>query len=404
MFDLFAVALGLLLLAFFLRIDFVFYIVYLLVGVYLWSRWATPRILAGVTAGRHFNDHTFWGEPLTVSLVLRNEQPWPIPWLQVAESVPPVLAVGQPVGQVVTLPGRNQTHFTYQIRPTRRGYYRLGPLRLQTGDLFGWHEFSQELPPAYLTVYPRITPLARLGLPSRLPYGSLPSRQRLFEDPARPVGVRDYQPGDSLRQINWKASAHNEQLLVRRLQPAISLETVILLNLNVADYQDRYDRPEWAIEVAASIASHLVGQRQAVGLMSNGFDPLQQAEQHFEVATGRLISAKAEPAEPVVVLPRPGRDNLMKILERLARLEKSQNIPFAPWLPNVCLRLSWGVTLVVITPQADEALSQALHRLVRAGLNPVLLIIEPIPDFSTVRSRARKLGYTAIQALDRLIT
>lgn len=122
MLDLLAVALGLLFLAFFLRIDFVFYLVYLLVGVYAWSRWSTPRNLAGVTVGRHFSDHAFWGEPVTVSLRLRNEQRWAIPWLQFMESVPPVLYVGEVPGQVVNLPGREQAHFTYQIRPTRRGY------------------------------------------------------------------------------------------------------------------------------------------------------------------------------------------------------------------------------------------------------------------------------------------
>ncbi|MEW5988685.1 MAG: DUF58 domain-containing protein, partial [Chloroflexota bacterium] len=265
-----------LLVALLLRVDFIFYVVYVCLGVYAWSRWVTPRALRGLAVERQYQDHAFLGESVPVTVCLRNQQRWSLPWLYLAESIPPELRTGErETSQVISLRRREVAAFTYHVQAGRRGYYRLGPLRMTAGDLFGFAEQHAGLSPHYLTVYPRLIPIGRLGLPSRLPFGTVASQQRLFEDPARPVGVRDYHAGDSLRQMNWKVSAHAEKLLVKTFQPAISLETAVLLNLRLDDYANRYDGPEWAIEVAASLASHLISQRQAVGLMTNGTDPLQ---------------------------------------------------------------------------------------------------------------------------------
>jgi hypothetical protein len=418
----------LLLLAFLTQVDFIFYIIYVCVGVYLISLWYTPRVLSRLGVRRRFSNHAFLGEQVAVTLELENTGRLPLPWVQFSESVPLMLRTERPLNQVITLPGRQQTGITYHVQAMRRGYYRLGPLRLSAGDQFGFGERQFRLPPDYLTVYPRITPLTHLGLPSRLPFGTVASRQRLFEDPARPVGVRGYRSGDSLRQINWKVSAHTENLVVKTFQPAISLETAVLLNLNLHDYtSDRYAGPEWAIELAASLAAHLVTQRQPIGLITNGADPLRQDQSlDFDEESGRLLlntqipnskfqspisnlqssnplipAPSSSTQNPPALLPRPGRANLMKVLETLARVEAAETLPFTQWLPSACLHLSWGVTILVITPQGDEATCHALHRLVRSGYNPVLLVVQPTAHFGQVQERARRLGFTALYVPER---
>ena len=397
-----------------LGIDFIFYIIYVLAGIYAWSLWLTPRAFRNLHVERAFNDHTFHGERVTVTLTLRNEGRLPLPWIQAVESVPPELSLGTTPRRALSLRGRQASSFTYEVQATRRGYYRLGPLSVRGGDLFGWKEENKQSAPAYLTVYPRIIPLTELGLPSRLPFGTIRSQQRLFEDPARPVGVRDYRSGDSMRLINWKVSAHHNNLVVRTLQPAISLETAILLNLNVEDYDrgTRYSAPEWAIEVAASMAAHLVDRKQAVGLMTNGSDPLLQQRDAgsapaVDEVTGRLVLEEEAGREnkatliPSPIPPQGGRAHLMKVLELLARVEAAETAPFATWIPQACFHLSWGVTIPTITPRGDEATCQALHRLVRAGFNPVLIVIGRGGRFGDVRERARQLGFAAYQVLEK---
>ena len=391
----------LLIIAFALRVDFVFYILYVCIGLYLWERLYTPRALANVRIERLFHSHAFWGERLPITLQIQNNNRLPLPWLQLQESVAIELRGSEATAHVLSLPSKETAEINYTVYARRRGYYKLGPLQIATGDLFGlYRERQGQIDPSYFTVYPRLIPLTQLGLPSRLPFGTIASPQRLFADPARPLGVRDYQSGDSLRQINWKASAHTRHLLVKTYQPAISLETAVLLNLNQEEYQrrTRLDTIEWAIEVAASLAAHLIEQRQAVGLITNGVDPLQGAEEaDFDEASGRLQSQNLGAETAVSISPRPGRNQLMRILERLARIEAIPTIPFAKWIPQAGHSLSWGTTLLVVTTSGDETICQALHRLVRAGLNPVLITIEPTANFGQVRQRAKQLGFAAYE-------
>lgn len=407
----------LLVLAVFLQVDFVFYLIYVCLGVYGLAVWYTPWSVRRVEVVRRMNDHAFLGERVPVTLNIKNTTRFPIPWIQISESVPVMLQVGGVPQYAFGLSGRSTTSFQYQVQATRRGYYRLGPLRMHSGDFFGFNETVFEVPVAYLTVYPRILPMSRLGLPSRLPYGTIRSTQRLYEDPARPVGVREYHTGDSLRTVNWKVSAHASQsssrLMVKTLEPAISLDTTILLNLDRQDYRPKtvYQDIEWAIEAAASLAAHLTARQQAIGLITNGRDPLRKdlsGPLDFDEKTGRLlghepaggISTKTPGMAPPIS-PRTGRTHLMSVLEILARVEMNESVNFTSWAPGACLHLSWGMTILVLSPQGDERTCGMLHGLVRAGYNPVLLIVDAQTNFGLVRERARRLGFRAYHLTGR---
>jgi uncharacterized protein (DUF58 family) len=395
-----------LVIAFFLQVDFVFYILYVCLGVYIWSRWATPRAIKNLYSRREYASHSFWGETVTIAIHLENVGRIPLPWVRVVESVAVYLRQGKGINEVVALGRKKRVVLTYTIAARRRGFYQIGPLRLTMGDLFGIQpERHAQLPAEYITIYPRITPLVQLGLPSRLPFGVLASHQRLFADPARPMGIREFRSGDSLRQINWKTSAHTRQLLVKTYEPAISLETAVLLDLHTDSYsrQSRANTIEWAIEVAASLAAHLVDQRQAVGLITNGIDPLAMGEgTAFDEESGRLLrqTILLGAEDPIALLPpaippRHGRNHLMKILERLARIENENSVPLTAWATKATAHLSWGVTILVITAQGSEPVCQTLHQLARAGYNPVLIAVEPNAEFGRVRERARRLGFAA---------
>ena len=299
----------------------------------------------------------------------------------------------------MALPRRRGHTLSYSIKARRRGYYRVGPLILETGDLFGlFPEKRHTAGTDYITVYPRLRPIAELGLPSRLPFGTIASHQRLFSDPSRPAGVRDYRSSDSLRHINWKTSGHVGALKVRNFQPAISMESAVLLNLNRNEFTTTswLDGSEWSIEVAASLIAHLANRQQAVGLVTNGVDPLRSAKSaHFDEKSRRLALApsqigKAPPPFP----PKTGRVQLMKLLEVLARIEPAISSPFHLWAPGACLRLGWGISVFAITPTADKQTCSVMHGLVRSGFNPILLVTEPV-YFPPVKERARRLGFSA---------
>lgn len=395
--------------AFLFNVDFIFYIGYICIALFAWSRWMVPRQLRNLKVERQYENRAFLGEEVPVSIEVENKSRFPMPWLLIQESIALQIQGNETLNEVTMLHGKETAVFTYNIKAKRRGFYQLGPLRLETSDLFGLApQQVGNVPPTTITVYPRIVSLSQLGFPSRLPFGTLAGNQRLFADPARPMGVRHFRSGDSIRQINWKSSAHTRQLMVKTFQPAISLETAVLLDLYTETYsrKNRYSTVEWAITVAASLSAHLIERQQAVGLITNGFDPLAINDEDetltFDVDSGRLLSKDLTKLRemPNRLIPPPigtgnGRPHLMKILERLARLEDEQTIPLNEWATTACMGLSWGVTILVITAKGDLATCQTLHRLVRSGYNPILIAVEPDHNFNQVRERARNLGFQA---------
>lgn len=193
----------------FLRDDFAFTLVYLLVGVFLLGSWWSRRAIAGVTYKRTFYNHAFLGEKIKVELEINNTKWLPVPWLRIREGLPVQLSGPDSFNRVLTLTPRAREDFAYTLEARKRGYYPIGPLFISTGDLMGLggRELQNEGETEYLTVYPKIVPLALLKFPSRSPLGTLRHTQPIFEDPTRVMGKRDYVAGDSLRRVDWKSTA-----------------------------------------------------------------------------------------------------------------------------------------------------------------------------------------------------
>lgn len=371
---------GLFLIAALFRVDFFFYLLYVLFGVFFLSQIWTNRTLRGIECKREYTDRAFLGERIPVKLHLRNKNLLPVSWLRIHESLPIQLKSPNFFNHVLSLLPKEKAVLSYELDCRRRGYYPLGPLVLSSGDLFGIHTRDTELPTSeFITVYPQIVPLAKLDLPAQTPFGSIPAKQRIFEDPARMIGVRDYQSGDSIRHIHWKTTASKGVLQVKRFEPAISIESQILLNLNRSEYSlSRADTAtELAIVVAASIANYLIEKKQTVGLCCNGWDLLT-----------------AEP-EMITLSPRKGREQLMNILEILARIRTADRFPFTDLLRQAKLHLTWGGTAIIITGHADDALFENMLLMKRSGFYVMLILVDPQTPFVNIKERAKEVGIRA---------
>ncbi len=357
---------------------FAFTLFYLIFGAlllgWLWAR----RAGKAVHYHRKFDSRAFWGEEIPVGIQVENAGWLPVPWLYLHESLPVELAPAGPVKHVVSLAPGGRAEIVYRLQGRKRGYYPLGPLFATCGDPIGLARPQEyTAPPDHITVFPKIIPLTSLHLPSRSPQGTLRHHQPIFEDPARILNKRDYTAGDSLRRIDWKSSAAAGRLQVKQFEPSIALETSIFLNLNSAEYeaQHRLDAVELAIVVAASIANWVAGQRQAVGLVTNGIDPHRD---------GRYV-----PPLP----PRKGRGHLMRLLEILARLQSAPTGSLAALLRKESPQLPWGTTVVVITGRAEEALFDELIQAQRRGQNVVLILVGRTVSVQKAREQARSLGF-----------
>ncbi len=412
----------LLVLAALLQEDFVFTLLYLFIGVYflgnIWSR----RTLSAVAYQRNFPRRAFFGDDVLVRVEVSNRGMLPVVWLRIQESVPVDLSIQKNLKQVISLGPHGKKEFEYTLRARKRGYYHIGPLFISSGDMLGFsREQQREGSPDSLIIYPRIEMLSDLKLPSRSPMGTLRHTQPIFEDPTRIQSKRDYVAGDSLRRVDWKATAATGRMQVKQFEPSIALETVVFLNLNNDEYdmRSRIDSTELAIVVAASICNWVIGKKQSAGLCTNGVDPLITGDPYSkapiaseqlareaisrEAITLRDAASAQVPkgapqalAEPVP--PRKGQAHLMRILEVLARIQAAgestlSTIPMAELIRRSYLGLPWGTTMIVVTGQIDEALFDQLFQVRRAGMSVVIILVGPVPgaggrSLSEVQKRA----------------
>ncbi len=364
----------------YLRVDFFFTIVYLLAAVYLFSRLWLRRAAATLVAERHFVPRAFLGERVGVELRVRNAGWLPIPWLTLHESLPVPLASPPLQQRALSLGSYEEYRLHYTLNCQRRGYHEVGPLKLETGDLLGLHAHAEHQTEAeHLIVYPRVLPLERLGLPTHSPLVALRSSSSLFEDPSRVMGVRDYQVGDSPRRIHWTATARLGELVVKKYEPAIARDTFLCLNLDSEAYnpRHRYHATELAIVIAASIANHVVTvEGLPVGLATEAWDPLVEEHTPFSLPL------------------RKGRGQLMRLLEVLARVERTREHPvaFGDLLRHESLDLPWGATLIAITGGEDLGFFDALVALRKNGFSVALILVQSALVSAELRGRARLLG------------
>ena len=383
----------LVLIAALVRDDTVLTLCYFMAAVYVTSRWWSRRAFNSIKFTRVFTDRAFPNETVSVRLEVNNRSLLPVVWLSLYEGAVPEISGGQSFREVISLGPRGRKRFEYTLHPYKRGYYPVGPLFLHSGDLFGLSDDALSQGASdHLTVYPRIVPLARLGLPSRSPLGTLRHTQPIFEDPARVIGKRDYVNGDSLRRVDWKATAASGRLQVKQLEPSIALEALIALDLRDDSYdrRARYDDSELAIVVAASVANHIINQKQPVGLLTNARDATDSLP-HPRSSDGGGQGWGFIPA-------RNGRSHLMRLLEILARAQTSNSAPaLTDLLANQIAGLPWGATLILITSQADDSLLDSLFHARRAGLNAVVILVGHGQGFSAFRSRAGRFGFTVYE-------
>jgi uncharacterized protein (DUF58 family) len=371
-----------------LKISFIYNVAYLLFAVYALLRIWTERCIRDVRVRRQLPARALLGDDVEVVLAVENLGWLPVPWLLVNDRLPVALAVPPFFRTLLSLKPKERRRFTYRLNCRARGWYEIGPLTISLGDVLGVNQRQrEERSPQYLTVYPKILSLDELGLPSKSPFGNLRARQPLYEDPSRVVGIRDYQIGDSLRSINWKASASAGSLQVRRLEPAMTLQTVIFLNVLLRDF-DRgtaYAASEQAVVVAASLANHLIELRQEVGILTNGTDPAAPRED--DGGDPRLIG----------YLPGKGRGHLTLILELLGRLVLANAREFWPNVQSEVRRLPWGATLVFVVPAESRELLDQVVLLKRSGFSVVLVYLD-YPDLALFQAAERRAASLGIQS------
>jgi uncharacterized protein (DUF58 family) len=327
--------------------------------------------LLGVAYERSFDQtHVFPGEPIQMTASIINDKPLPLTWVQFRDHLPAAVASETPLAQAtseiisqytwqntLSLAGYERLERQVTLRFPKRGFYKLGPVSYESGDIFTLFTIAQEHAHFdQLVVYPQIYPLAELGLPPKEPFGEVKIRRSLFTDPIKTQGIRDYQPGDRFRDVHWKATAVRGNLQTKVYDPSTGLTIAVFLN--VATYARHWlgvnpEQLERAVSVAGSVANYGIQQGWGVGVYANGAVPNSD--------------------QPIRVPPGRSPEQLMRVLEALAAVTEFGTAAIEKMMLRESTGLPWVSTLVLVTAIVTEEMLVALIRLKEAGRRVVLI-------------------------------
>jgi uncharacterized protein (DUF58 family) len=388
-----------------LKLSLLVYAMYVLLGVLLLTRFFTRTWTGKITATRQCDGEIFEiGQSLEVTVEIENQGPLTIPWVLLEDSLPRDALAHARIKveggrlRLARLKRGETESLDYQVTFLMRGYYQLGPLLLETGDVFGLHRrFQVTGEPHFALVLPKVLPLQGYNLASRRPLGEIRVMHRLFEDPTRLAGVRPYQQGDSLNRIHWRATARTGELHSRVYETSRIAGATFLLDFHTQSFQGSTGivSAELAVIAVASLANAVFLMGQQIGLISNGRDAADRIREEgwrAEFLTRNAARQRAdEPLvndrlRPVQIETGKGGEKMKQILETLARLEHTDGLDFAEMLTAIISRVPRDATVIPVLRQVTPATAIALGELVRRGFLVTAVVVafdqESVPDWA----------------------
>jgi len=377
------------------HLGFFLYLVFVSGGLLLVSWLLAAAGIEGVKVSRIVSgDRVEIGQTLEVALTIQNDKPGPVPWLFWEDQLEGDLVAQGPSCSLAGFKAREIRDLVYQVTFPRRGLFRLGPALLEASGPFGLirrYHVGQDA--AFVTVLPRVVPLRRLWPPNQSPVHQVPRRRGLFEDPARTLGTRAYQPSDGARRVHWRATARAGRLLSRVYEPTVLGGVLLALDLHLEAFQSGTSgrmRPrslealeghpalELLLTTAASVAEHILAGGQKVGLFSNGGDAAERypAEWSDDVFAGLAPEQggaaprwDVQRRRPLEVPPDKGMWQRDLLLTALARAIPTDGLTLGALLAAELPRLPRNLAMMIATPHPDEALARAMGMCQRAGLD-----------------------------------
>ena len=291
------------------------------------------------------------GDELEITLVIKARER--IPTLKVTEGIPPGLELIEGSREhVLSFKRGEEKEIKYRVR-VRRGIHEFQWVRLSYRDPFGFFKFDR-----LLDLYDEVvgvpiiedvpTPYSTKG--TKITVGPLPS-PRVGEG-VEFHAVREYQPGDPLKIINWKATARTGRIMANEYESERKVDVVFIVD---ASYTGElvFDH---LIRAAASLMLNALNSGTSFGLLLAEDVPLwvrvDYGKRHFFKCIDLLSTAK------------PDRNNMIAYqVEHLIKTRfpaKAQLLYFSPLLTEEsreALRImaQYGYNVVVVSPNPYTA-------------------------------------------------
>lgn len=250
------------------------------------------------------------------------------------------------------LPPRSRTEIELALDCDFRGAHRLTAVEVIATDPLGMYDRRKPFDDAgAFLALPRIYEGSGLSGWELVSGEGRRSARMLRASGGELQGVRAHAPGDDLRQVHWKASAHTGELMVKQYQRRREAEIAVWLDLLEENHPGC--GPESPTEVAISLVATLL---------------------HILTQSDCLVSLAGHGLSPDLCLPSRGEAYLDRALVALAKARPTQGPSFAAFCQERARRSPRLRNVFAVTPAADPGLVDALMSPVQRGAQMVLLL------------------------------
>ena len=333
-----------------------------------------PEISVDVSYDR---DRAIEGDDVTAALELSSTRG--VERLELLVPLPPQLNSEGGVTRAVRLRPGEQRTVELKLHCERWGVFTVGQLLFRARDILGLRSWEGSAGAAHaLRVFPREETLRTLVAPleTQVFAGNQVSRAR--GEGIEFADLREWQPGDRLRRVNWRATALRRTLWVNEQNPERNTDVVLFLDTFAEVRAEGRSTNDRTVRAAATLARIYLQRKDRVGVV--GF--------------GGLLSW---------LVPASGTRQLYAIVETLLTSEvvhsfalRGVNVLPPRTLPPKALVLA-------ITPLLDNRTAAALLDLRARGYDLIVVEVSPLdlvtPDPGSPLELAHRLWRLSREAL-----
>jgi uncharacterized protein (DUF58 family) len=299
--------------------------------------------------------------------------------LELLVPLPPGLSMDEGRARALRLRAGEERTLELALRCERWGAFAVGPVLVRARDTLGLRSWEGEAGEAQmLRVYPSEETLRSLVAPleTQVFAGNQVSRARAegieFAD------LREWQPGDRVRRVNWRATALRGSLWVNEQYPERNTDVVLFLDTFAEVRAQGRSTNDRAVRAAATLARGYLQRKDRVGLV--GF--------------GGFISW---------LLPESGMRQLYAIVDTLL----TSDIVHTYALRDVDVlpprTLPPKALVLAITPLLDDRTGRALLDLRARGYDLIVVEVSPLellePDPASSAKLSHRLWRLSREAL-----
>lgn len=346
---------------------FLVFLFLLCASSFLWSRSVLKRVRLSMEAPQ---SACYVGERLRLKLKVRNCSFLPLIWLDVILPTGKKGCVRQ-VGETedswflvkgasdiqtgirerfVWLLWQQEISWEEELQSQRRGVVEIAGAGLQAGDGFGLSArsgFYGFPAPVRLVVYPKLVPVTVQPF-LKLSQEAVAESRGQAEDITILKNIRPYQPGDSVKRINWRHLAGSGRMEVNVYETVRPGCTTFLLDLESFRRKVKREGAQGSYEETVAMEPEL---EQMISLAASCMRAL--AEQGLSIA---LLVPGYRDREAVFCFPGKQEQNLRQCMEALAMIDYQKedvHFPYEEFWQSVhklgtiyiCTRTSRGLPL-----------------------------------------------------------